>query len=105
MGACLSVEPAAHNGSKGAAPEAALPVKHNMAVGDANPKPLVFALMRNGHEVIRGAMRDLSRLLAADCDLSTARHEWNLLNRWQALHAAMEEGCGVPGQSPLGFFK
>ena len=106
MGTCASTESAAgpkpvpdnHARSGHALP-------HAMAVGDANPSPMVFALMRNGHEVIRGAMRDLQRALAAGCDYATARHEWELLSRWQTLHAAMEEGCGTPGQSPLGFFQ
>ena len=78
---------------------------HNMAVGDANPKPMIFAIMRNGHEVIRGAMMDIRRLLDGDCDYTTAKHEWELLSRWQNLHAAMEEGCGRPNQGPIGFFK
>eukprot|EP00977_Amphora_coffeiformis_P028101 scaffold34695_cov266-Amphora_coffeaeformis.AAC.2 len=109
MGACLSTESAAHNaGPKRSLDDTTTATSghpHTMAVGDVNPKPMVFALMRNGHEVIRGAMRDLKLLLDAECDYATAKHEWELLSRWQDLHKAMEEGCGKPGESPMGFFK
>lgn len=57
------------------------------------PQPHVFALMRNGHEVLRGAMLNLEQIVASpDEDVSKFAASWTDFKRWQALHANMEEG-------------
>lgn len=47
--------------------------------------------MRNGHEVIRGAIRDLDALLTAS---KHAEFEelYPKFKRWQMIHARMEDG-------------
>ena len=57
------------------------------------PKPMIFALMRNGHEVIRGAQRDMKKTLESG-DLNKFANEWSDFGKWEAEHARMEEGCG-----------
>lgn len=59
------------------------------------PRPQVFALMRNSHEVIRGAMRDLDDAIALEDDgaaLAAFGPRWEEFLRFQGLHAAMEDG-------------
>lgn len=73
------------------------------------PRPRVFALMRNGHEVIRGGIKDIdSALLGAhsdsDVDVAHIRLLWQKLTRWMDLHMRMEEGSGGT-ESPLGMFR
>ena len=55
---------------------------------------MIFALMRNGHEVIRGLMRDLSV-----CDTNeNIAPVWSTFQKWQHVHALMEDGNnGVTG--------
>lgn len=65
------------------------------AGGDEKPRPQVFALMRNGHEVIRGAMRELDDALALTDDgaaLDAFGPRWADFFKWQELHKAMEDG-------------
>jgi len=63
-------------------------------------KPQVFAIMRNGHEVIRGASRDL-HALAEQGDAKAFAALWKELQQWEKLHAQMEDG--VQGQG-IGMF-
>lgn len=53
--------------------------------------PQIFALMRNGHEVIRGALSDAHAALARG-DLDGFLALWNDMSRWMSCHAAMEDG-------------
>ena len=55
------------------------------------PKPVPMAIMRNAHEVIRGAMQDIQEALDKD-DFETAREMWHRFNRFSDLHMKMEEG-------------
>lgn len=48
---------------------------------------------RNGHEVIRGNMRDIRAAVDAD-DVASAVTEWHNFAKWQLLHARMEDGDG-----------
>lgn len=59
------------------------------------PKPQVVAVMRNGHEVLRGAMRDMAEALESG-DALEFRGCWESFKKWSDIHAAMEEG--VPGK-------
>lgn len=67
------------------------------------PQPQIFAIMRNGHEVLRGGMTEVQTALDKD-DMESAKEEWRQLMKWQVLHARMEEGDGNDG-TPRGFFK
>lgn len=63
------------------------------------PKPMPMAVMRNAHEVIRGAMKDIQGMLDKD-DFESARTLWHQLHRYTDLHMAMEEGrkgCNARG--------
>eukprot|EP00547_Thalassionema_nitzschioides_P005887 CAMPEP_0194201482 /NCGR_PEP_ID=MMETSP0156-20130528/1736_1 /TAXON_ID=33649 /ORGANISM="Thalassionema nitzschioides, Strain L26-B" /LENGTH=218 /DNA_ID=CAMNT_0038926679 /DNA_START=297 /DNA_END=949 /DNA_ORIENTATION=- len=82
--------------------------------GDENPRPMIFALMRNGHEVIRGAMVDISEEIDTQmsrgdkADADKIIEMWNALHAWEGMHKTMEEGKGVKGSqktSPVGFFE
>mmetsp|Transcript_16740 Transcript_16740/g.24751 ORF Transcript_16740/g.24751 Transcript_16740/m.24751 type:complete len:338 (-) Transcript_16740:84-1097(-) len=82
--------------------------------GDENPRPMIFALMRNGHEVIRGAMEDISEEIATQtskgdyADADKIIEMWNDLHAWEGMHKTMEEGKGVKGSpktSPVGLFE
>mmetsp|Transcript_47561 Transcript_47561/g.112150 ORF Transcript_47561/g.112150 Transcript_47561/m.112150 type:complete len:513 (+) Transcript_47561:78-1616(+) len=52
------------------------------------PRAQVFAIMRNGHEVIRGLMKDCE----VAPDMSAFRRALAILMRWQELHAMSEDG-------------
>jgi hypothetical protein len=67
------------------------------------PKPLIFALMRNAHEVIRGAQRDL-KILIEKGDLGAAKTLHEKLIKFTMMHMWMEEGSGTD-KSPIGMFK
>jgi hypothetical protein len=54
-------------------------------------KAQVFAIMRNGHEVIRGASQDLHAMAEQD-NAGEFSSLWSELRRWEALHAQMEDG-------------
>ena len=55
------------------------------------PKPMPMAIMRNAHEVIRGAMSDIQALLDKD-DFDGAQTLWHKFHRFSDLHMKMEEG-------------
>lgn len=107
MGACLSSDsvPADQNVKTPAKPEQSLKPEQPVAVANATekPKPQIFAIMRNGHEVIRGGMIEVQTALDKD-DISAAKEAWDKLMKFQLLHARMEEGNGND-ETPLGFFK
>jgi hypothetical protein len=67
------------------------------------PKPLIFALMRNAHEVIRGAQRDLKEAIDQG-DLVRAKNLHEKLVKFTMMHMWMEEGSGTD-KSPIGMFK
>lgn len=66
------------------------------------PRPLVFALMRNGHEVLRGAMEDISDYLEKE-NKDAACAAYLEFHRWSALHKLMEDGHN-DGKTPKGMF-
>lgn len=59
--------------------------------GGTAPKPIPMALMRNSHEVIRGAMKEINDFLEQD-DFESARQLWHQFHRFSDLHMKMEEG-------------
>ena len=61
------------------------------STGGTAPKPMPMAIMRNAHEVIRGAMKDIHTMLEKD-DFESARALWYQFNRFSDLHMRMEEG-------------
>lgn len=66
------------------------------------PKPQVFAIMRNGHEVLRGLSVDITALFADDTTTcADVAAVWNKFIRWMQLHALMEDGASDKGK---GFF-
>jgi hypothetical protein len=67
------------------------------------PKPMIFALMRNAHEVIRGAQEDLGDDLKKG-DLESAKILYDKFIKFTMLHMQMEEGSGTD-ESPIGMFK
>ena len=73
-------------------------------------KPQIFAIMRNGHEVIRGNMVEVQRAIESQ-DLPSVVHHWNNLQRFTHIHQTMEEGCENNNKkkknegAPKGFFK
>lgn len=67
------------------------------------PKPMIFALMRNAHEVIRGSQKDIQAALDAD-DFDEAKNLYEKHKMWQELHARMEEGVDGGKTSPIGMF-
>ncbi len=72
-------------------------------MSDEKPKPQIFAIMRNGHEVIRGGMIDVKEALDKE-DMATAKSSWEKLAKFEGMHKIMEEGDGMD-ESPAGFFK
>eukprot|EP00527_Entomoneis_sp_CCMP2396_P005948 CAMPEP_0198140252 /NCGR_PEP_ID=MMETSP1443-20131203/3449_1 /TAXON_ID=186043 /ORGANISM="Entomoneis sp., Strain CCMP2396" /LENGTH=265 /DNA_ID=CAMNT_0043802625 /DNA_START=233 /DNA_END=1030 /DNA_ORIENTATION=- len=72
-------------------------------ISSKKPRPLIFAIMRNGHEVIRGAERDLKELIEKG-DLEGAAELWEKHKRWMFVHMKMEDGTETEG-SPMGMFK
>lgn len=54
-------------------------------------KPQVFSIMRNGHEVLRGCIRDCAAALDAK-QVDQFGIEWRSFKRWEVIHAKMEEG-------------
>lgn len=59
------------------------------------PEPQVFAIMRNGHEVIRSAMKDCEVTLKGDDDeesLVAFNKEWTGFLKWMSIHGLMEDG-------------
>ena len=86
--------------------QAQLPAASNEETTKEKPKPMLFAIMRNGHEVIRGGMRDLTSAVDRCVDLGLVARQWKDLLKWTRLHAAMEEGTTTGnGTTPKGFFR
>ncbi|GAX10189.1 hypothetical protein FisN_3Lh384 [Fistulifera solaris] len=90
-------------------------------MSEEKPEPQIFAIMRNGHEVIRGGMLDMKEAIDND-DIQTAKEVWQKLHKWTEIHKRMEEGkepetegCGcfqslfggskTKKPSPCGFFQ
>lgn len=87
-------------------------------MSEGKPEPQIFAIMRNGHEVIRGSMLDMKDAIEKD-DIKAANDIWQKVHKWNNLHKRMEEGmevastgCGCfsgsskdNNSSPCGFFK
>lgn len=86
-------------------------VANDEAVAE-KPKPMIFAIMRDGHECIREAVRQLKATIieaddgkgSRDNSYEKANQDWQELKKWNALHMAMEEGSGGDS-TPRGFFK
>jgi len=57
------------------------------------PDPIPFAIMRNGHEVIRGLMIELDEAAQANNETKFAEL-WKVFIIWMNHHAAMEDGKG-----------
>jgi hypothetical protein len=55
------------------------------------PSPAPFAIMRNGHEVIRAGMLECSDALEKN-DYDSFKQRYDELALWQRLHATMEDG-------------
>jgi len=72
-------------------------------MSDEKPKPQIFAIMRNGHEVIRGGMLEVKEAIDKD-DMAAAKEAWEKLVKFETMHKTMEEGDGTD-TSPTGFFK
>ena len=72
-------------------------------MADEKPKPQIFAIMRNGHEVIRGGMVDCKEAIDSD-DIDMFQSSWEKLVKFESMHKTMEEGNGTD-DSPKGFFK
>merc|ERR1712232_1200260 len=87
-------------GGKGKGEEGCEGLSDEKKVEEEKAKPMVFALMRNGHEVIRGLGVDLNEA-AEKKDLETFTKTWKTLSKWIKIHANMEDG--VEGKSK-GFF-
>ena len=70
------------------------------------PKPMPMAIMRNAHEVVRGAMQQIQLLLLEEEeDFQKAAQLYQDLDRYQKLHMAMEEGTDASQGKPcLGLF-
>lgn len=96
---------AAKSGKEEMAPAAGT-ASSTVAAATEKPKPMIFALMRNGHECIREGMRQTRAAIVDEKNYDKAQQEWHDLCQWEALHKAMEEGTN-PGQdvTPRGFFK
>lgn len=58
---------------------------------------MIFAIMRNGHEVLRGAMQDCDAAIASG-DLASFKTRFADFVRWQVIHAAMEDGLEGHGK-------
>ena len=67
----------------------------------AKPDPQIFAIMRNGHEVIRGCHVDLKKSID-DGDIDASADLWGKLKKWMFMHMTMEEGKEGGAK---GFFK
>eukprot|EP00511_Aplanochytrium_stocchinoi_P008212 CAMPEP_0204855586 /NCGR_PEP_ID=MMETSP1347-20130617/17083_1 /ASSEMBLY_ACC=CAM_ASM_000690 /TAXON_ID=215587 /ORGANISM="Aplanochytrium stocchinoi, Strain GSBS06" /LENGTH=232 /DNA_ID=CAMNT_0052001837 /DNA_START=35 /DNA_END=733 /DNA_ORIENTATION=+ len=60
------------------------------------PRPQVFAVMRNGHEVIRGMSKDLRETLENN-DAKAFIDTWKVFSAWLSYHAKMEDGVEGKG--------
>jgi hypothetical protein len=90
---CIQSSPAAVEG----------PVPDKQPAAPEKPKPMIFALMRNAHDVIRGAQRDLKQEIEKG-NLESAKIIHRKLIKFTMMHMWMEEGSGTD-KSPIGMFK
>mmetsp|Transcript_32863 Transcript_32863/g.68503 ORF Transcript_32863/g.68503 Transcript_32863/m.68503 type:complete len:258 (-) Transcript_32863:146-919(-) len=67
------------------------------------PKPLIFAIIRNGHEVIRGGLQDIEAFLQRG-ELELATEEWRKLRKWWQMHRKLELGVD-DGETTKGFLR
>jgi hypothetical protein len=96
MGACLSSSSAA---------TAEKPAAEEKPVVENKPSPQIFAILRNGHEVIRGSFADLNEALDKG-DMDAAKSIFEKNKKWEIIHMQMEEGTDRDSdESPTGFFK
>jgi hypothetical protein len=58
---------------------------------EEKPRPEIFAILRNGHEVIRGATPHVKYAIG-EADFEGALELWKYLARWKKMHTSMEEG-------------
>ena len=72
-------------------PEQAPLVDADDALLDEKPRPLIFAIIRNGHEVVRGRLRDVEAFLQQH-EHGKAESEWIRLRTWIDMHRKMEMG-------------
>jgi len=84
------------------APETVLPSPENASPPKEKPKPMIFAIMRNGHEVIRGSIIDVQDHLDKE-HLDDAIEAYHRLHKWMEMHKLMEEG-NRDNMTPKGFF-
>ncbi|EDQ86244.1 uncharacterized protein MONBRDRAFT_28495 [Monosiga brevicollis MX1] len=87
--AAAPAAPADTTPAPAAAPAA--PADTTPAPAAEKPRPMIFALMRNGHEVIRGGVEDCRAALEAN-DKDLFYKSWNELMEFYKMHAAMEDG-------------
>ncbi len=73
-------------------PAALAALEKHCATGE-KASPIVFALLRNAHEVLRGSMLDCQAALQSH-DIALFATRWADFKRWQGLHAAMEVRWG-----------
>jgi hypothetical protein len=64
------------------------------------PRPEIFAILRNGHEVIRGATPEVKNAIG-EADFEGALELWKALSAWEKMHMSMEEG----NDNCKGFFR
>lgn len=102
MGACASKDTTTAAAVAADKPKANAAPAAQAATGE-KPKPMIFAIMRNGHEVIRGGLADLKATVNSG-NVADAKKQWDDLYKWQMIHAKMEEGSGT-ANSPIGLFK
>ena len=91
-----------------ATPATEAPEKPAAAAASASspdkPRPMVFAIMRNGHEVIRGSMKDIQAAVDAQ-NMDEAMETYGKLDKWMHLHKLMEEGHPNSTETPMGMFR
>lgn len=76
---------------------------HTKAVG-GELRPQIFAIMRNGHEVLRGAMVECRQALELEDPKKAVKAfaaAWRDYSKWHSTHARMEDG----DSQFKGFFK
>jgi hypothetical protein len=96
MGSCLS---------SSSAETAEKPAAEVKKPSEGKPNPQIFAIMRNGHEVIRGSFADLNAALDKG-DMDAAKSIFEKNKKWETIHMQMEEGTDRDSdESPTGFFK
>jgi len=95
--------PSNDDAAEGEAKDAKDEVAKEEKAPDEKPKPQIFAIMRNGHEVIRGAQRDVQKMVDKG-KMKEAKALWAKMHKWADIHMKMEEGSGTD-ESPMGMFR